>query len=196
MKDFRIGYYLHGMSLDGSRAGRDRYYVRYGGRGMKEEKQKKMISIKVKLLGIILPVVIVIMVLLVGISFMISRNIIRGYSENLLSSSIENQAGQIEAWLNENLSAFQMAKQTIEQTGPDQQMLQQMLDGYQGFNDNYPDGLYIADEKGNLTTATGVERAETNPTESVWYREGLTRWNMGFTEAYTNEAGAPVISAS
>ncbi len=163
---------------------------------MKEEKQKTMISIKVKLLGIILPVVIVIMVLLVGISFMISRNIIRGYSENLLSSSIENQAGQIEAWLNENLSAFQMAKQTIEQTGPDQQMLQQMLDGYQGFNDNYPDGLYIADEKGNLTTATGVKRAETNPTESVWYREGLTRWNMGFTKAYTNEAGAPVISAS
>lgn len=31
MKDFRIGYYLHGMSLDGSRAGHDRYYVRYGG---------------------------------------------------------------------------------------------------------------------------------------------------------------------
>ena len=63
---------------------------------MKEEKQKTMISIKVKLLGIILPVVIVIMVLLVGISFMISRNIIRGYSENLLSSSIENQAGMAE----------------------------------------------------------------------------------------------------
>ena len=76
---------------------------------MKEESGKRMVSIKVKLLGIILPVVILIMVLLVGISYFISRDIIKAYSENLLSSSIENQANQIEAWLNENLAAFQAA---------------------------------------------------------------------------------------
>ena len=34
---------------------------------MREERKKKIVSIKVKLLGIILPVVIVIMILLVGI---------------------------------------------------------------------------------------------------------------------------------
>ncbi len=163
---------------------------------MKEDKQRRMVSIKVKLLGIILPVVILIMVLLVGVSFMISRNIIKSYSEDLLSSSIENQAGQIEAWLNENLSAFQMAKQTIEQTNPGPEELQRMLDGYYGFNDNYPEGLYIADENGNLITAGEADRTGEVPGESVWYREGLTRWNMGFTEAYTNEAGAAVISAS
>ena len=37
---------------------------------MKEKRQKKMVSIKVKLLGIILPVVIVIMVLLVGLLYL------------------------------------------------------------------------------------------------------------------------------
>ncbi len=163
---------------------------------MKEDRQIRMVSIKVKLLGIILPVVILIMVLLVSVSFMISRNIIKAYSEDLLSSSIENQASQIEAWLNENLSAFQMAKQTIEQTDPEPEALQKMLDGYYGFNDNYPDGLYIADENGNLMTAGEAERTGEAPGESVWYREGLTRWNMGFTKAYTNEAGTAVISAS
>lgn len=67
--------------------------------GEKSENQKKIVSIKVKLLGIILPVVIVIMILLVGILYYISKNIIKEYSENLLGSSIENQANQIEAWL-------------------------------------------------------------------------------------------------
>lgn len=47
---------------------------------MKEKRQKKMVSIKVKLLGIILPVVIVIMVLLVGFLYFISKNIIKEYS--------------------------------------------------------------------------------------------------------------------
>lgn len=100
---------------------------------MKEKRQKKMVSIKVKLLGIILPVVIVIMVLLVGFLYFISKNIIKEYSENLLSSSIDNQTNQIEAWLNENLSAFNAVKQAIEQTKPNVSELHAILDSYYGF---------------------------------------------------------------
>lgn len=163
---------------------------------MKEERQKKIVSIKVKLLGIILPVVIVIMILLVGILYFISKDIIKEYSENLLRSSIDNQTNQIEAWLDENLSAFGAAKQMIEQTRPDRQQLQAILDSYYGYHDNYPDGLYIADERGKLMTASGSAKTEADPTQSVWYREGLTRWNMGLTNAYTNAEGSNVISAS
>ena len=164
--------------------------------GERKEKQKKIVSIKVKLLGIILPVVIVIMILLVGILYYISKNIIKDYSENLLSSSIGNQTNQIEAWLNENLSAFRAAKQVIEQTGPNEQQLQAILDSYYGYDDNFPDGLYIADEKGSLMKASASEKTEADPTQTVWYREGLTRWNMGLTNAYTNARGENVISAS
>ena len=163
---------------------------------MAGENQKKIVSIKVKLLGIILPVVIVIMILLVGILYYISKNIIKEYSENLLSSSIENQTNQIEAWLDENLSAFRAVKQAIEQTGSSGQQLQAILDSYYGFDDNYPDGIYIADENGTLMKASASERTEASPTQSVWYKEGLTRWNMGLTNAYTNAMGENVISAS
>lgn len=163
---------------------------------IQKEKQKKVVSIKVKLLGIILPVVIAIMILLVGILYFISKNIIKEYSENLLSSSIENQTNQIESWLDENLSAFRAIKQSIEQTKPGQKELQAILDSYYGYDDNYPDGLYIADENGSLMTATGSEKTEADPTQSVWYQEGLTRWNMGLTKAYTNAKGENVISAS
>lgn len=161
-----------------------------------KENQKKIVSIKVKLLAIILPVVIVIMSLLVGVLYYISKDIIKEYSENLLDSSIENQTNQIEAWLDENLSAFRAVKQSIEQTGASGQQLQAILDSYYGFDDDYPNGLYIADEDGGLIKASASEKAEADPTQSVWYREGLTRWNMGLTNAYTNAEGAKVISAS
>ena len=115
---------------------------------------------------------------------------------DLLNSSIENQSNEIEAWLNENLAAFQLAKQTIEGVKPDSEQLQLMLNEYCGYNDNYPDGLYIADENGNLITAADSEKKENNPTESVWYQSGATRINMGFTDAYTNDNGEAVISAS
>lgn len=163
---------------------------------MKQEKQKTVFSIKTKLLGIILPVVIVIVVLLVGISYKIFKRIITQYSQNLLDTSVENQVNEIESWLNENLSAFRTIKQTIEATNPTSTQLQQLLNGYYGFNDNYPEGIYIADANGKLFTAEGSGKSESAPTQSVWYREGITRVNMGFTSAYTNANGEAVISAS
>ena len=162
----------------------------------KQKKQKKMVSIKTKLLGTILPVVAVIVLLIAGISYLISKNIITGYSQNLLSSSIENQANEIESWLDENLSAFQIVKQTIEGIKPKEDELQRILDSYYQFNDNYPEGLYIADENGKLMKAEGAEKTESNPVESAWYQDGMTRVNMGFSEAYTNADGEAVVSAS
>ena len=164
--------------------------------GMENEVQKKGLSIKTKLLGIILPVVIVIVALLTMVSYMISKNIITDNSEDLLSSSIENQANEIEAWLNENLAAFQAVKQNIEGTKPSDAQLQNILNQYFGYNANYPDGIYVADAQGNLITAEGSSKTDANPAESVWYREGLTRINMGFTSAYSNEDGTAVVSAS
>lgn len=157
---------------------------------------KKFVSIKAKLLAIILPIVIVIVALLTIISYLVSKSVIASYSEELLSSSIENQGNEIEAWLNENLSAFQSIKHNIEQTRPNDAQLQTLLDQYYDYNSNYPDGLYLADGQGNLMTASGSSKSESNPTSSVWYTEGLSHINMTFTSAYTNAEGTAVISAS
>ena len=158
-------------------------------------KQEKIISIRTKLLGIILPVVIVIVVVLVGISYVISRTTIEEASENLLNTSVENQVNEIEAWLEQNLSAFGAVKQSIETMGLSDVQLQVLLDGYYGYNDNFPQGLYVADVDGKMMTAAGSQKSESDPTQTVWYQEGMTRINMGFTGAYTNENGDAVISA-
>ena len=158
-------------------------------------KQQK-ISIKMKLLGTILPVVLVIVIGLVTISYLVSRNIITESAKNLLNTSIENQANQIEGWLNENLSAFQIVKHTLEQTNPNKEDLQEMLNQYYNYNSNYPQGIYIADEQGGVMVAEQYEGTIKNPTNTIWYKDGLTRVNMGFTDAYTNANGVAVIGAS
>ena len=80
---------------------------------MGKKEKKKMFPIKVKLLGTILPVVAVMVLVIAATSYQISKNIITGYSQNLLSSSIANQANEIESWLDENLSALQTVKQAV-----------------------------------------------------------------------------------
>lgn len=159
-------------------------------------KEKKTRSIKTKLISVILVVVAAIVALLTMVSYLVSKKVLSEYSENLLSSSIENQANQIESWLNENLGAFQIVKKTIEGTKPSDEQLQLMLNQYYNFNANFADGIYIAESDGTLIKATESEKTESEPTKSVWYKEGLARINMGFTSAYTNADGTAVISAS
>lgn len=163
---------------------------------MGKKEQKKMRPIKAKLLGTILPVVAVMVLVIATTSYWISKNIITEYSQNLLSSSIANQANEIESWLDENLSAFQTVKRVIEKTNPDEEALQRILDSYYGFNDNYPEGLYVADENGQLMKAAESDKTENNLLGSVWYQGGITRLNMGFTDAYTDENGEALVSAS
>ena len=156
-------------------------------------KKQRKISIKARLLGSIMPVVIAIVAVLVLIAYQASAGIIEDYSQNLLESSVSNQSSKIEAWLSENLASFQMAKTTIENLHPDDTQLKAILDGYYNYNDNYPDGLYVSDSNGNLIKAA---KKESNPVQSIWYKEGLTRVNMAVGSAYKNAEGVNVISAS
>ncbi len=159
-------------------------------------KKQRKISIKVRLLGSIMPVVIAIVAVLVLIAYQASAGIIEDYSQNLLESSVSNQSSKIEAWLSENLASFQMAKTTIENLHPDDTQLKAILDGYYNYNDNYPDGLYVSDSNGNLIKADKSTKKESNPVQSIWYKEGLTRVNMAVGSAYKNAEGVNVISAS
>ena len=88
-------------------------------------KKGKMIPIRTKLLGVILPVVMIIVIVLVAISYSISRATISRSAENLLNTSVDNQVNEISAWLDENLSAFAAVKQGIETLNMTNLQLQQ-----------------------------------------------------------------------
>ena len=159
-------------------------------------KKKGNISIKAKLLGIIIPVVIAIILILVFTAYHVSSGIIESYSKNLLESSVNSQASKIEAWLEENLASMQMAKNMIEKLHPDEAQLQTILDASCGYSENYPDGLFLADANGSFLKGTYSKKQEPNPKESMWYQEGMTRVNMAVGSAHQNPDGTNVVSAS
>lgn len=159
-------------------------------------KKKSNISIKAKLLGIIIPVVIAIILILVFTEYHVSSGIIESYSQNLLESSVNSQASKIEAWLEENLASMQMAKTMIEKLHPDETQLQTILDASCGYSENYPDGLFLADANGSFLKGTDSKKQEPNPKESMWYQEGMTRVNMAVGSAHQNPDGTNVVSAS
>ena len=159
-------------------------------------KKKGNISIKAKLLGIIIPVVIAIILILVFTAYHVSSGIIESYSKNLLESSVNSQASKIEAWLEENLASMQMAKNMIEKLHPHEAQLQTILDASCGYSENYPDGLFLADANGSFLKGTDSKKQEPNPKESMWYQEGMTRVNMAVGSAHQNPDGTNVVSAS
>ena len=173
----------------------------------KRRKEKvKFISIKTKLLGIILPVIIMIIAVLVGLSYNVSKRAIESNAKELLQTSAEGQSARIEAWLEQNLAAFNAVKHDIEQCRLEGKELQGFLNSYLGFDNNYPDGLQVAEQDGTLYKPKSVEEGQEGGkellpvkdlgiTETEWFRAGMTRVNLGFTDAYANENGQQVISA-
>lgn len=112
--------------------------------------KKKFISIKVKLLSILLPVITVILIVLIGLSYYVSKNVMKTNAHKLLETSVESQASEIEAWLDKNLASFEEAKHLLEQMGFDGERRQDFLDAYYHYDSNYPEGIYLADANGTV----------------------------------------------
>ncbi|WP_034444150.1 methyl-accepting chemotaxis protein [Butyrivibrio sp. AE2032] len=157
---------------------------------------KKTRTISSKLLTYIIPVVVVTVLVLVTIAASISKNRMSEMATETLESSISNQADNIEAWLSENLKYFGTVKHMVEAQKPDDTELVQILDTFYGYNSNSPNGFYIGTSDGKLFKATDSAMAEGDVLGSTWYKQGITRVDMAYGTAYTNDSGETVISAT
>ena len=162
----------------------------------KAAKVPKRGKIRNRLLLYIVPIVVIMIAVLVTIATTMSRKRMTELATSNLNTSISNQADNIESWLDENLEFFKTAKQAIEGSEPDSDQLQKLLDSYYGFNSNSPEGLHIATSDGEFIKPTESSLEENDPTNSTWYKQGLTRANMQYGTAYKNAEGINVISAS
>lgn len=168
---------------------------------MKKSKQKKQrekgaVSIKTKIIALVIPVIAVMIIVMISLSYKMSSRIIYKDASELLESSISYQSTNIASWLNENLSAFSIVKQTVEQTKPSEADLQKILDATCGYNSNYPNGMYVADQNGNVMKAAASEATYSDVKNATWYQEGLSRINMRYGTAYQSADGVNQVSAS
>lgn len=115
---------------------------------MKEK--KKFFPIKAKLLGVILPVVLMIIIVLIGLSYFVSERVLKQNAHNLLNSSAESQASEIEGWLNKNLNSVNVVKQALEEMDFQEREMQNFLYAYYNFDSNFPEGFQLAGIEGKI----------------------------------------------
>ncbi len=163
---------------------------------MKNSQKRKSGSIKTKLLGTIIPVVTVVVVALIVIAYTISKGIIKDSATNQLVLSVRNQKSQIDEWITNDLCSFEAIKHLIEGSNLDDETLQAYLDQYYGYNNDYPEGLYVGSTNGQMIKPSQSTQKASGFSDDVWFKEGLTRINMQFGTPYKNDAGEDCISAS
>ena len=153
-------------------------------------------KIRNRLLIFIVPIVVIMIVVLVMIATTLSKKRLTELSTANLDSSISNQGDNIESWLDDNLQFFTTAKTAIEGMNPNDEELQKLLDSFYGVNKYSPEGLHIATAAGEFIKPTESTLEESDPLNSEWYKQGITRVNMQYGTPYKNAEGTNVISAS
>lgn len=161
-----------------------------------QQSEKRVVRIRDKFLLSIMPAIIIFIILIIVIAGLLSERMIKKLSEDALDSSVSTQSDNINSWMNENLENFSTIKNTIEAMHPNAEELQSLLDAFYGYNKYAPEGVYIGTLNGGLIKATESRKNESDVTQTTWFKEGLTRVNLNYTNAYKDFKGDMIISAA
>ncbi len=153
-------------------------------------------SIKDEMLAVIIPIVTVIVISLIVISYNVSRNMIQRLSEERLKASVSSQASKINSWVELNLATIASVKETIESSDCSDEELQKVLNSYYGYNSDFPEGIYVASQNGTCLKALKSEKSFNDFKNSPWFKHGLTTVSISITDPYVNSEGTKIISAS
>ncbi|MCR5755327.1 MAG: methyl-accepting chemotaxis protein [Acetatifactor sp.] len=153
-------------------------------------------SIRAKMMTIILPIISAMVILLTLVSYNVSKSMIKSSSEELLMSSVASQASMINSWIEKNLATISAIKQSVEMVEYPKSEMQKVLNGYYGFESNFPNGIYIASSDGTFQQALESSKSMTDFQNTTWYQHGLTTVTPSITSAYRDEKGRLVISAT
>lgn len=149
----------------------------------RNESTKCKFGMQVKLLTFILPIVAAGFLALIWMAFSASKDSITEKTEELMHTGGVAGAQQINAWESRVLSVLSTATETMQYLKMDDSEIlnyeERFLDTYEDF----PNGLYITDEKGMVLDATGWQ-PEGDAKDSVWYSEGITHEEFAFGTPY------------
>ena len=157
--------------------------------------QKKGMSIRLKLICIVIPIVLV----LVASFFALARNMVDKTSKEKLESESLVYTEQISSWTNQIFGELQIYLDTIETGGfkNDDEILAYMETTVDK-NEAYSVGLYMGDDSGVYLDGSGwVPGDDWVLVERDWYIDGKDNEELAFGEPYYDSmTGQVCVSAS
>lgn len=162
-----------------------------------QKNRKAKIGIKLKLLGILLPMVIAVVAVIVAQVYSHTKQILLSKSEENLSISTQSVVHQVETWMKETITALKTERDAIEffAPGDDQELayIKHTADRFAAF----PAGIYLATTEGTLLHASFVPDDSFNVFEKPWYQDGLVSEEFIFGSVYFDEdSQSYVVGAS
>lgn len=158
-------------------------------------KEKKSTGIRLKVIGIIIPIVFIIIISF----FTLARNMVLKSSQESLQAEAQKYGEQISSWTNQIFSELQVYQNTINSGifADDKEVLT-YLETTCDKNEAYPVGLYMGDDSGVYLDGSGwVPGDDWVLTERDWYVDGKDNEILAFGEPYYDSmTGQMCVSAS
>ncbi len=147
----------------------------------------KIKKIRQKILFVMTPIVVIAMVVVIATAYFNSKSTIEEKSGQLLKSTGEVCANNIEAWQKETLAILNTAIRTMTEYDLDEKAILKYEELFLETYADFPNGIYIAQSNKHLIDASGWE-PEDDITTTIWYAEGMTHHDaMLFGEPYVDE---------
>lgn len=160
-----------------------------------QTQKKKGISIRLKLIGIIIPIVLALIISF----FALARNMVIKTSQEKLQAKSQVYTEQISSWTGQIFGELQVYQDTIEEGNfADDDAILNYLETTLEKNDAYPIGLYMGDDSGIYLDGSGwVPGSDWVLTERDWYVDGKDNETLAFGEPYYDSmTGQVCVSAS
>lgn len=162
-----------------------------------KQTQKAKISIKIKLLGVLLPTVAIVIAAIVLLVYSNTQKIILEKSEAVLKTSAESVQQQVTGWMNETITALNEERDTLEYFELNEEKRLDYVKHTAERYASFPAGIYIASMDGKLTHAAFEPGPDYNVFEKSWYKEGLESEKFAFGAVYFDEdSQSYVVGAS
>ena len=143
-----------------------------------------MKSLKLKMLLVLLPIIILALAIISGISYFFAMKVIQKNTDEILSVTAQSSANKIEGWLNEQLQVIDSSKTTLEHVSLSSEDELSYLSNILKNNPNFSD-VYIGTKDGVMIDGSGwVPTADYDPRKRDWYSVGSTATSSTFTDPY------------
>ena len=159
---------------------------------------KKLFSMKAKLIAIIIPLVIITIASLIFTMYFNTKKIIVGYANDLVQSATASNSHEVETWAETILSSLNQLKNTLDNVEMTEDELMSYLASNMNYNDSYPNGVYIGHDSQAFYDPSGfVPAADYIVKERDWFIDGINNESFKFGAAYLDaDTGNYVVTAS
>lgn len=162
-----------------------------------EAKNRVRIGIKLKLMGILLPIVIMVIAIIMVQVYINTRNLVIDKSEEILTANTGSVIHEVQTWMTETITALTLERDTIEYSDMDEAQMLAYVKHTQNTYDSFPAGIYIATTDGKMIHATFSPGPDFKASEKPWYQSGITSEEFTFGSVYFDEdSRSYVVGAS